>query len=97
MTAGGDKSRLGIPLSEETKAKIGAANKGRKPKGYVRTEEHRKQLSERMQGNDKGVKITPELAAKWNAVHTPEWRKERSLKAHAARRAKKEARHFASR
>lgn len=56
---------VGVPCSDVAKAKISAANKGRKPVGYIRTDEHRKQLSDRMQGNKIGRKITPEIAAQW--------------------------------
>lgn len=45
----------GLACSEERKQKIGLANKGRTPKGYVRTEEHKRQLRERMKGNRRGV------------------------------------------
>ena len=44
----GGSGTTGHSCSEETRRKIGAANKGRKPVGYVRTEEHRHQLRERM-------------------------------------------------
>ena len=45
---GGEGPTLGRKLSQETKDKIGAASKGRKPKVYIRTEEHRQQLRDRM-------------------------------------------------
>lgn len=45
VAAGG--SGASRPCSEDTKRKIGIANKGRKPAGYVRTEKHKQQLSER--------------------------------------------------
>ena len=48
ICSGGDVGRLGIPQSQETKDKIGHANKGRKPVGYVRTETHRQQLRDRV-------------------------------------------------
>ena len=80
VSAGGDASRLGAKNSIEHNQKIGAANKGRKPKGYVRTDLHRKQLRDRMLGNDKGVKITPETAIAWKAAETPE----QKAKRHAA-------------
>lgn len=88
VSAGGEASRLGISMSDETKVKIGTANRGRKPKGYTRTEEHRKQLSERMQGNDKGIKITPEQARAWKAAESPEQKAKRgaAIKAAWARR-----------
>jgi group I intron endonuclease len=87
---GGDIGRLGIPCSEEAKLKIGIANKGRKPVGYVRTELHRKQLRNRMLGNKIGIKITPEIAAVWKAKETPEQRKLRTEKAiNACHRARK--------
>ena len=63
------------PMSEETKRKIGLGNKGRKPKGYARTALHRKQLSDRMQGNDKGVKITTEIVKVWKQNKTEEQRR----------------------
>jgi group I intron endonuclease len=54
VTAGGDVSRTGMKNSPEHNARIGAANKGRKPAGYIRTEEHRQQLRDRMRGNELG-------------------------------------------
>lgn len=71
---GGGASR---PCSEETKRRIGIANKGRKPKIYVRTEEHRQQLRDRMQGNDKGIKLTREFALAQLASETEEQKKAR--------------------
>ena len=63
VLAGGDCPRpLFRPMSEATKLKIGAANKGRKPKGYARTALHSKQLRDRMQGNKVGIKFTTESA-----------------------------------
>jgi group I intron endonuclease len=82
---GGGKGALGIRMSEECKRKIGNANKGRKPNVYARTEAHREQLRSGMQGNCRGVKITTELVAKWNAAMTPEQRSEKGRKAAAAR------------
>ena len=52
ISAGGEGIR--VPMTEDRKRKIGIANKGRKPKGYVRTEAHSKQLRDRMQGNRHG-------------------------------------------
>jgi len=70
LAIGGGK--VCIPLSEETKAKIGAANKGRKPKGYIRTELHRQQLRDRMKGNKVGKKITAEVVRQWRKNETNE-------------------------
>jgi group I intron endonuclease len=70
VCVGGSTGRLGLTTSEETKKKIGLANKGRKPKGYVRTELHRQQLRDRMMDNTIGVKITPEIAVQWKAAET---------------------------
>lgn len=50
----GGEGRVGIPCTEDHKRKIGLANKGRKPKGYIRTEKHRQQIRERMKGNKNG-------------------------------------------
>jgi len=69
---GGDIGRLGIPCSEEAKKKIGAANKGRKPMGYIRTELHRQQLRDRMMGNRLGTKFTSESARLAIKNETPE-------------------------
>jgi group I intron endonuclease len=77
VNLGGSAGRLGMPCSEEHKIRIGAANRGRKPKGYVRTEEHRRQLRERMRGNKIGKKITPEMVAMWKATETPETKRKR--------------------
>jgi group I intron endonuclease len=52
---GGGAPTAGRHLSQETKDRIGAANRGRKPVGYVRTEEHRQQLRERQRGNKVAV------------------------------------------
>jgi group I intron endonuclease len=69
---GGDLGRIGLQNSDEHNRKIGAANKGRKPKGYIRTEEHRRQLRERMKGNNRGVKLTPDRAKEYLTNETPE-------------------------
>jgi len=45
------------PCAEETKRKIGLANKGRKPVPYIRTEKHRQQISERVKGKHYGKGI----------------------------------------
>lgn len=87
---GGGTGRTGVKTSEETKARIGAANKGRKPKGYIRTELHRQQLRDRMKGNNVGVKFTSESAKQAALNMTVEQRKERSLLMHRAKRLKKE-------
>jgi group I intron endonuclease len=65
------------PMSEETKRKIGLANKGRQPKGYIRTELHRQQRRDAMKGNTKGVKITTEIAKEWKKKETLEQKKTR--------------------
>jgi len=92
--AGGGKGALGHAMSEEHKLKIGAANKGRKPKAYVRTEEHKQQLRDRMKGNNVGRKITSEQAAEWRAKEDPmdraEWSKKGALACNDSRRRKKE-------
>ena len=49
IAPGGEAVRSG-PLSEEHKKKIGLANKGRRPKPYVRTAKHRQQISDRSKG-----------------------------------------------
>lgn len=87
---GGNSGRTGVKTSEATKLKIGAANKGRKPKGYVRNNEHRQQLSNRMKGNKVGIKFTPARASAIAASMTPQQRKERAQKA-AQKRWNKEA------
>jgi group I intron endonuclease len=70
IAAGG--SGIGIAHSQETKDKIGLANKGRKPKGYIRTELHKQQLRDRMQGNKVGKKFTSESARLAIMCETPE-------------------------
>lgn len=70
LCIGGGKGQL--TLSEEWKAKIGAANKGRKPRGYVRTELHRQQLRDRMKGNSLGTKFTSESGRLAILNETPE-------------------------
>lgn len=85
LCEGGEVGRRGLKNSDEHNKKIGMANKGRKPKGYVRTETHRQQLHDRMQGNDKGVKFTSDTAKKLAEGMTPEARKERARKAAQAR------------
>lgn len=89
---GGGLGRLGLKNSKDHNQKIGAANKGRKPKGYVRTEKHRQQIRDRMQGNNRGVKFTKDSALRLAASLTPEQRKAKSVKMHEARRLKKESR-----
>jgi hypothetical protein len=69
--AGGGKGALGQVMSAEQKAKIGAANKGRKPKGYVRTELHRQQRRDAMKGNKLGTKFTSESARQAILNETP--------------------------
>jgi len=64
--------RVCAPLSEATKDKISAANKGRKPKGYIRTDLHRQQLRDRMKGNNIGTKFTSETARLAMINETPE-------------------------
>lgn len=86
---GGDLSRTGVPCREETKRKIGLANKGRKPKGYIRTDLHRQQLRDRMKGNNIGIKFTSESATQKALTMTIEERKERSKIMHEAKRKKK--------
>ena len=81
--------RTGLSCSPEHKCKIGLANKGKKPKGYVRTEEHRQQLRDRMKGNNVGVKFTKESATAVMAKLTPDQRKERSQLMHTAKCLKK--------
>jgi len=56
VCSGGEGIMSGRSPSEEHRKKIGLANKGRKPAGYVRTEEHRRQLRDRMRGNSIGRK-----------------------------------------
>lgn len=70
LSAGGEGMRF--PKSEDAKRKIGLANKGRKPKGYKRTELHLQQRRDAMKGNNIGIKITPETAKKWKAAETVE-------------------------
>jgi group I intron endonuclease len=78
ITAGGGGSSR--PCSEDTKRKIGLANKGRKPKGYVRTEAHIKQLHDRMQGNrhgkgrERGHRSSEATRAKQRAFALEQWR-----------------------
>jgi group I intron endonuclease len=79
ISAGGGGSRRSCSLA--TKRKIGLANKGRKPKGYIRTEKHRQQRREAMLGNNIGVKITAARAKAWSDKMTPEQRRARSKKA----------------
>jgi group I intron endonuclease len=79
LSAGG-AGNGGGPMSAETKAKIGAANKGRKPKGYVRTEQHIQQLRDRMQGNALGEKFTAGNAATYILNETPEQKAYRGSK-----------------
>lgn len=77
ILSGGEVSRLGIACSEDTKRKIGQANKGKKPKGYVRTDKHRQQLRDRMRGNKIGIKITSEIAKQWKDKETLEQKQTR--------------------
>lgn len=51
-TAGGEGASR--PCSEATKKKIGLANRGRKPKGYIHTAEHCEQIRQRMLGSKHG-------------------------------------------
>lgn len=51
---GGESIMAGRKMSESHKTKIGQANKGRKPAGYIRTVLHRQQLRTRMLGNKVG-------------------------------------------
>ena len=86
---GGEGPTSGRPLSQETRDKIGAANRGKKRTAppYARTEKHRQQLRDRMQGNRIGVGEKPNHYSK---LKSPE---ERHLKGQqlAAARWKKEA------
>lgn len=82
---GGGTGRTGVKNSAEHNRLIGLANKGRKPVGYVRTEENRQQLRDRMKGNKIGVKITSDTTKRWSNSLTPEQRSERARKAAKAR------------
>lgn len=79
LLAGGNGA-VGRVCTAEHKRKIGEANRGRKPVGYVRTEVHRQQLRDRMTGNTRGVRFTTETARAASAALTPEQRKERGRK-----------------
>ena len=81
LTDGGE-GISGAVRTEKWKRNIGLGNKGRKPVGYTRTEEHRRQLRERMKGN-KGGDIR--AALQWALRQTHEYRKERARKAIRAR------------
>lgn len=50
----GGEGAAGRHCSPSHRRKIGLANSGRKPVGYIRTEKHRRQLRERMRGNTVG-------------------------------------------
>jgi hypothetical protein len=54
LTDGGEGT-AGCACTEQRKQRIGLANKGRKPKGYARTEAHRHLLSTIHQGNKKAI------------------------------------------
>lgn len=90
--------RVCAPLSEETKAKIGAANKGRKPKGYVRTDLHRQQRKDAMKGNTLGKKFVSGTSANYILNETPEQKTIRSasIKAAWARRKLLKGENFAA-
>lgn len=94
VQAGGTKGFLGRTMPDEAKLKIGAANKGKKPKGYIRTEEHRQQLRERMLGNKIGRKITSEIVTQWKANENPEdraeWSRKGAFACHKVRKLKKD-------
>jgi len=74
---GGGTGRLGVKTSQETKDKIGLANKGRKPKGYIRKALHKQQLRDRMKGNKLGDKFTSESARKALLNETPDRKRKR--------------------
>lgn len=79
---GGGEGGTGHKLSDATKRKIGLANKGRKPVGYVRTEKHRQQLKKRMMGNHIGVYA---VLGQWLKNMPAEYRIAKARKAALAR------------
>ena len=81
LTDGGE-GVSGAVRTEGWKRNIGLGNKGRKPVGYTRTKEHRRQLQERMKGNKVG---DTRAAQQWALRQTSEYRKERARKAAQAR------------
>ena len=68
LKSGSGNGRYGKEVSEETRNKIGAANKGKVPanKGVPMTEEQKQTLSEKM----KGRKVDPEVLARRVAAQT---------------------------
>jgi hypothetical protein len=87
LTDGGE-GISGAVRTEKWKRNIGLGNKGRKPVGYTRTEEHRRQLRERMKngGASKAGRIGGErMASTLKERFTLEQRQAWSKKVHAAR------------
>ncbi len=78
----GGTGTSGHPCSDERKRKIGLANRGRKPVGYVRTTKHRQQLRDRMLGNKHS---TGDNLIQWLKTTTSEYRIARAKQAAAAR------------
>lgn len=81
---GGGTGRTGMRLTDEHKAKIGAANKGKKPAGYIRTETHLQQRRDAMKGNTLGAKFTSGTGAVYILNETPEQKLKRSASIKAA-------------
>lgn len=84
ISAGGNLGRTGVKNTAEHNAKIGLANKGKKPVGYVRTDEHRRQLQDRMRGNLLGTKFTSETGGNYLRAETPEQKAKRHASIKAA-------------
>jgi len=87
LTDGGEGC-VGAIRTDEWKRKIGLGNKGRKPVGYIRTEEHRMQLRERMKSGDAakagrigGMRQAATLKSRFTLEQRQAW----SKKVHAAR------------
>jgi group I intron endonuclease len=77
----GGEGPMGRSVSQETRDKIGAANRGKKrtTPAYARTEKHRQQLRDRMQGNKIGIGNAN--ATRSLVTMSPEQRKARSKRA----------------